>query len=194
MAKWLLFFLLIAIQNSARSAEITCLVADFKAIVDVPPVQREPNAFQWINTIGNDCSYEQLEAIKNNLGSWLGTANSSRVSTALARQLEAYYVGKNEWNEDLYTSRAAFVAPYNAGSKTTQTNTIAPPNYQHFYQSGQPQNQSDQSFNQGFQQQPSSSFQAPETGFQNQPAPNQMPGEYSTSPSTGGYADPNSDW
>ena len=116
------------------------------------PVQREPTAFQWINTIGNDCSYEQLEAIKNNLGSWLGTANSPRVSTALARQLEAYYVAKNEWNEDLYTSRAAFVAPYDAGTKTAQTNTIIPPNYQNLYQFGQPQNQFGQPFNQGFQQ------------------------------------------
>ena len=124
MGKGLLFIFLLTLHISVKAAEVTCLVADFKAVLHVPPVQREPTAFQWINTIGNDCSYEQLEAIKNNLGSWLGTANSPRVSTALARQLEAYYVAKNEWNEDLYTSRAAFVAPYDAGTKTAQTNTI----------------------------------------------------------------------
>ena len=138
MGKGLLFIFLLTLHISVKAAEVTCLVADFKAVLDVPPVQREPTAFQWINTIGNDCSYEQLEAIKNNLGSWLGTANSPRVSTALARQLEAYYVAKNEWNEDLYTSRAAFVAPYDAGTKTAQTNTIVPPNYQNLYQFGQP--------------------------------------------------------
>tara|TARA_B100000989_G_scaffold209582_1_gene158943 strand:- start:999 stop:1580 length:582 start_codon:yes stop_codon:yes gene_type:complete len=193
MGKGLLFIFLLTLHISAKSAEVTCLVADFKAVLDVPPVQREPMAFQWINTIGNDCSYEQLEAIKNNLGSWLGTAHSLRVSTALARQLEAYYVAKNEWNEDLYTSRAAFVAPYDAGTKAAQTNTIIPPNYQNLYQFGRPQNQFGQPFNQGFQQ-PFNSFQLPGTGFQNQQNSNQPPNQYGTNPNSENYADPNSDW
>ena len=193
MDKGLLFIFFLTLHISAKSAEVTCLVADFKAVVDVPPVEREQTAFQWISTIGNDCSYEQLEAIKNNLGSWLGTANSSRVSTAVARQLEAYYVAKNEWNEDLYTSRAAFVAPYDDGTKTAQTNTIIPPNYQNIYQFGQPQSQFGQPFNQGFQQ-PYNSFQPPGTGFQNQQNSNQPLNQYGTSPNTGNYADPNSDW
>ena len=124
MGKGLLFIFLLTLHISVKSAEVTCLVADFKAVLDVPPVQREPTAFQWINTIGNDCSYEQLEAIKNNLGSWLGTANMSL--DRISETARAYYVAKNEWNEDLYTSRAAFVAPYDAGTKTAQTNTIVP--------------------------------------------------------------------
>ena len=141
MGRGLFLISMLLLHNAARAAEVTCLVADFKALVDTPPTQREATAFRWISTTGKDCSYEQLEAINNNLGSWLGTAHSSRVSTAIARQLEAYYVAKNEWNDDLYTSRDAFVSPYDASKRSPATNTIATPDYQDSYQFEQPQSQ-----------------------------------------------------
>ncbi len=141
MVRSLLLISMLLLYNVARAAEVTCLVADFKGLIDTPPTQREATAFLWISTTGKDCSYEQLEAINNNLGSWLGTAHSSRVSTAIARQLEAYYVSKNEWNDDLYTSREAFVSPYDASKRSAVTNTIVPPDYQNSYQFDQPQSQ-----------------------------------------------------
>ena len=150
MGRGLLLISMLLLHNAARAAEVTCLVADFKALVDTPPTQREATAFRWISTTGKDCSYEQLEAINNNLGSWLGTAHSSRVSTAIARQLEAYYVAKNEWNDDLYTSREAFVSPYDASKRSATTNTIAPPDYQDSYQFEQPQSRLSSPFEQEF--------------------------------------------
>ena len=44
----------------------------------------------------------------------MGVANSHRVTVQLQRHLESYYIAKNEWSESLYTSKAAYVAPYSA--------------------------------------------------------------------------------
>ena len=174
---------MLLLHNAARAAEVTCLVADFKALVDTPPTQREATAFRWISTTGKDCSYEQLEAINNNLGSWLGTAHSSRVSTAIARQLEAYYVAKNEWNDDLYTSREAFVSPYDANERSAATNTIVPPDYQDSYQFEQPQNQHSQPFDQDVKN-TQQSYQPSENRFLREPIQNEISDQISTTQKT----------
>ena len=109
------------------SAEVTCLVANFKAALDTPASIREAAAHQWLKERGVDCSYEQLTAIKNNLGNWMGVANSYRVSVELQHHLERYYVAKNQWSESLYTSKAAYVAPYTSRTLTAATNVIVTP-------------------------------------------------------------------
>ena len=184
------------------AAEVTCLVADFKAALDVPAPKREAAANEWIKTRGADCSYEQLTAIKNNLGSWMGVANSYRVNVELLRHIESYYIAKNEWAENLYTSKAAYVAPYSARTLGTATNVIVSPppiavdafgqpiqpnnGYQNRFNPQQPGYQNyNQPMQPGYQNynqpvQPNS----PNGGYQNNNAP-RPPEE---------YADPNSDW
>ncbi len=192
MGRGLLLISMLLLHNAARAAEVTCLVADFKALVDTPPTQREATAFRWISTTGKDCSYEQLEAINNNLGSWLGTAHSSRVSTAIARQLEAYYVAKNEWNDDLYTSREAFVSPYDASKRSAATNTIAPPDYQDSYQFGQPQSQLSLPFDRDLKNS-QQSYQPSENRFLREPNQNEISDQISTTQKPIGDLTPFSD-
>ena len=192
MVRSLLLISMLLLYNVARAAEVTCLVADFKALVDTPPTQREATAFRWISTTGKDCSYEQLEAINNNLGSWLGTAHSSRVSAAIARQLEAYYVAKNEWNDDLYTSREAFVSPYDASKRSAETNTIAPPDYQDSYQFGQPQSQLSLPFDRDLKDS-QQSYQPSENRFLREPNQNEISDQISTTQQPIGDLTPVSD-
>ena len=115
----------------------------------------------------------------------MGVANSYRVSVELQHHLERYYVAKNEWSESLYTSKAAYVAPYTSRTLTAETNVIvtpppiAPAPYgQTYTQPGFDQN--------GFsQQQPGYGYDTPATdGAQN---------NYQSTPQDG-YADPNSAW
>ena len=122
-----LLFLTLTLCSTTWAAEVRCLVADFKAALNVPAPSREPAAHDWIKARGSECSFEQLTAIKNNLGSWMGVANSHRVTVQLQRHLESYYVAKNEWSESLYASKAAFVAPYSARTMTATTNVIVSP-------------------------------------------------------------------
>ena len=174
------------LSSNAWSAEVTCLVADFKASLDTPAPVREAAAHEWIKKRGAECSYEQLTAIKNNLGNWMGVANSYRISVQLQRHLESYYVAKNEWSESLYTSKAAYVAPYTSRTLTAETNVIvapqpmAPGPYgQTYLQPGYNQN--------GVGQQPGNNYQSPTSGdstYQN---------NYQSSPQET-YADPNSTW
>ncbi len=181
------FFLIFSLLCCSHtwSAEVTCLVANFKAALDTPASIREAAAHQWLQERGADCSYEQLTAIKNNLGNWMGVANSYRVSVELQHHLERYYVAKNEWSESLYTSKAAYVAPYTSRTLTAETNVIvtpppiAPAPYgQTYTQPGFDQN--------GFsQQQPGYGYDTEATdGAQN---------NYQSTPQDG-YADPNSAW
>ena len=126
MRKLLLLFTL-TLCSTTWAAEVSCLVADFKAALNVPAPSRESAAHDWIKLRGSDCSFEQLTAIKNNLGNWMGVANSHRVTVQLQRHLESYYIAKNEWSESLYTSKAAYVAPYSARTLTAATNVIVSP-------------------------------------------------------------------
>ena len=167
------------------SAEVTCLVANFKAALDTPAPTREAAAHQWLKERGADCSFEQLTAIKNNLGNWMGVANSYRVSVELENHLERYYVAKNEWSESLYTSKAAYVAPYTSRTLTAETNVIVTPQLMDPAQFGR--NYPQQGYDAGNvnPQQPAYEYQAPASdNYQNnyQPAPQEQ------------YADPNSDW
>ena len=181
---FLIFILLLC--GKVWSAEVKCLVADFKIALDAPAPSREAEAHKWITEHGGECSYEQLTAIKNNLGNWMGVANSYRISVQLQRHLESYYVAKNEWSESLYTSKAAYVAPYTSRTLTAETNVIvapqpmAPGPYgQTYLQPGYDQN--------GVGQQPGNNYQSPTTGdgtYQN---------NYQSSPQET-YADPNSTW
>ena len=174
------------LSSNAWSAEVTCLVADFKASLDTPAPAREAAAHEWIKKRGAECSYEQLTAIKNNLGNWMGVANSYRVSVQLQYHLESYYVAKNQWSESLYTSKAAYVAPYNSRTLTAETNVIVSPppispgTYgQPYMQPGYNQNNINQQ--QGYDY----GLPAPgNDGYQN---------NYQTTPQET-YADPNSDW
>ena len=172
---------------NAWSAEVTCLVADFKASLNIPASVREAAAHQWIKERGAECSYEQLTAIKNNLGNWMGVANSYRVSVQLQHHLERYYVAKNQWSESLYTSKAAYIAPYTSRALTAETNVIVspPPISPGGY--GQPYPQPGYDPNNFYQQQPDYNYSAP------YPNNNGYPNDYQTTPQDT-YPDPNSDW
>jgi hypothetical protein len=172
--------------GNAWSAEVTCLVANFKAALDTPAPIREAAAYQWLKERGGECSYEQLTAIKNNLGNWMGVANSYRISVQLQHHLESYYVAKNEWSESLYTSEAAYVAPYTARTLTAETNVIVAPPMAPRGPYGQGYTQSGYDPN-SFNQQQGYNYQSPATtdgGYQN---------NYQSSPQDT-YADPNSAW
>ena len=123
----LIFIATVVLCSNTWAAEVSCLVADFRAALDVPAPIREAAAHNWIEARAGDCSYEQLTAMKNNLGNWMGVANSNRVTVQLLRHIESYFIAKNEWSENLYTSKAAYVAPYNARTLTATTNVIVSP-------------------------------------------------------------------
>lgn len=187
----LIFLATVVLCSNTWAAEVTCLVADFKAALDVPAPTREAAAHDWIKARAGDCSYEQLTAIKNNLGNWMGVANSHRVTVQLLRHIESYFVAKNEWSENLYTSKAAYVAPYNARTLTATTNVIVSPPPLPVDAFGQPLQQ-----NSGYP----NVFDAPQPGYQNygqppqtDPGNNRFQNNYQPAPQEQ-YADPNSDW
>ena len=64
-----------------KAGETSCKAADFKnmayAINDVQ--LREKRAINWLSTNGRDCSYSEIETIKNNVAVWLGTAGTEKV-------------------------------------------------------------------------------------------------------------------
>ena len=64
-----------------KAGETSCKAADFKnmayAINDVQ--LREKRAINWLSTSGRDCSYSEIETIKNNVAVWLGTAGTEKV-------------------------------------------------------------------------------------------------------------------
>ena len=82
MRKLLLVFTL-TLCSTTWAAEVGCLFADFKAALNVPAPNRESAAHDWIKLRGSDCSFEQLTTAKNNLGNWMGVANSHRVTVQL---------------------------------------------------------------------------------------------------------------
>ena len=167
------------------SAEVTCLVANFKAALDTPASIREAAAHQWLKERGADCSYEQLTAIKNNLGNWMGVANSYRVSVELQHHLERYYVAKNQWSESLYTSKAAYVAPYTSRTLTAATNVIVTPPPMAPAPYGQTYTPP------GFDQ---NSFNSQQPGYNyDDSAADAYQNNYQSAPQEQ-YADPNSDW
>ena len=195
MRKLLLLFTL-TLCSTTWAAEVSCLVADFKAALNVPAPTRESAAHDWIKLRGSDCSFEQLTAIKNNLGNWMGVANSHRVTVQLQRHLESYYIAKNEWSESLYTSKAAYVAPYSARTLTAATNVIVSPPPMAVDAFGRPIQRTNPFQGNGYQ----APFNPQQPGYQDynqtmppNPAADGLPNNYQPSPQED-YADPNSDW
>ena len=68
-------------QVQEKSSASACTAVDFKAlsysINDVQ--QREKRALEWLARYGNDCPYQEIEVIRNNVAVWLGTAATPKV-------------------------------------------------------------------------------------------------------------------
>ena len=68
-------------QNKTGASASACKAVDFRnmayAINDVQ--LREKKAMNWLSTNGRDCSYSELETIKNNIAVWLGTAGTEKI-------------------------------------------------------------------------------------------------------------------
>ena len=59
-----------------------CRALDFRSLAySINDEQaREKRAVEWLSRYGKDCPFAEIEAIRNNMAVWLGTASTEKVS------------------------------------------------------------------------------------------------------------------
>ena len=90
-----------------------CSAADFKAMAySINEVLvREKRALEWLSRYGGDCSFAEIDTIRNNVAVWLGTANTPKVSQTV---------------KELHASKKPAASTLEVSKSTTPTNEILP--------------------------------------------------------------------
>ena len=86
-----------------------CKALDFRAIAySINDTQaREKRALEWLSRYGKDCPFPEIEAIRNNVAVWLGTANTEKVH----QTVKELYLGKKPAGSTLQVGKNTNTAP-----------------------------------------------------------------------------------